>query len=63
MLGGQPWAEDRLLSVVAGYQAVTDWHRRRPEDPDPVEEPGTGSSRPSSDRGRIDASDVMDLAE
>lgn len=63
MLGGQPWAEDRLLSVVAGFQAVTDWHRRRPEDPNPVEGPGTGSSRPSSDRGRIDASDVMDLAE
>lgn len=30
ILGGQPYAEDRLLEVVAGYQDVTDWHRRRP---------------------------------
>jgi amidase/aspartyl-tRNA(Asn)/glutamyl-tRNA(Gln) amidotransferase subunit A len=34
MLGGQPYAEDRLLSLAAAYQAVTDWHRRRPADPD-----------------------------
>ncbi len=33
ILGGQPFAEDRLLSVAAAYQAVTDWHRRRPADP------------------------------
>jgi hypothetical protein len=26
ILGGLPYAEDRLLSVVAAYQAVTDWH-------------------------------------
>ncbi|RJK96392.1 amidase [Vallicoccus soli] len=29
ILGGQPYAEDRLLEVVAAYQAVTDWHTRR----------------------------------
>ncbi|WP_199733636.1 amidase [Micromonospora sp. BL4] len=33
ILGGLPYAEDRLLSVVAAYQAVTDWHLRRPGDP------------------------------
>lgn len=33
ILGGQPYAEDRLLEVVAAYQDVTDWHRRRPELP------------------------------
>lgn len=33
ILGGQPFAEDRLLSVAAAYQAVTDWHHRRPPDP------------------------------
>ncbi|SDZ04431.1 aspartyl-tRNA(Asn)/glutamyl-tRNA(Gln) amidotransferase subunit A [Micromonospora pattaloongensis] len=33
ILGGLPYAEDRLLSVVAAYQAVTDWHWRRPANP------------------------------
>ncbi|MET8828484.1 amidase family protein [Streptomyces sp. NPDC004610] len=33
LLGGQPYEEDRLLEVVAAYQAVTDWHTRRPADP------------------------------
>ncbi|SCF13227.1 aspartyl-tRNA(Asn)/glutamyl-tRNA(Gln) amidotransferase subunit A [Micromonospora haikouensis] len=33
ILGGLPYGEDRLLSVAAAYQAVTDWHRRRPADP------------------------------
>lgn len=33
ILGGQPFAEDRLLSVAAAYQSVTDWQHRRPADP------------------------------
>ncbi|MEU6041476.1 amidase [Actinomadura sp. NPDC047616] len=33
ILGGGPYEEDRLLEVVAAYQAVTDWHLRRPADP------------------------------
>lgn len=33
ILGGQPFAEDRLLSIAAAYQSVTDWHHRRPADP------------------------------
>jgi Asp-tRNA(Asn)/Glu-tRNA(Gln) amidotransferase A subunit family amidase len=36
ILGGQPFAEDRLLSIAAAYQAVTDWHHRRPADPAPL---------------------------
>ena len=49
MLGGQHWAEDRLLSLVAAYQSVTDWHLRRP--PDPVD------SLDPADTGGADASD------
>jgi amidase len=33
IIGGQPYAEDRLLALVGAYQAATDWHRRRPADP------------------------------
>ncbi|HEY8514715.1 MAG TPA: amidase [Candidatus Binatia bacterium] len=33
ILGGMPYAEDRLLSLVAAYQDVTDFHLRRPPDP------------------------------
>ncbi|MFD2082439.1 aspartyl-tRNA(Asn)/glutamyl-tRNA(Gln) amidotransferase subunit A [Actinopolymorpha cephalotaxi] len=33
ILGGLPYGEDRLVSVVAAYQAVTDWQWRRPADP------------------------------
>jgi Asp-tRNA(Asn)/Glu-tRNA(Gln) amidotransferase A subunit family amidase len=36
MLGAPPFGEERLLAVAAAYQSVTDWHRRRPPDPDPV---------------------------
>jgi aspartyl-tRNA(Asn)/glutamyl-tRNA(Gln) amidotransferase subunit A len=36
ILGGQPYEEDRLLEVAAAYQAVTDWHTRRPADPVPA---------------------------
>jgi len=33
ILGGLPYAEDRLLSLVAAFQAVTDFHLQRPADP------------------------------
>lgn len=33
IFGGMPYSEDRLLSLVAAYQAVTDFHLRRPPDP------------------------------
>jgi Asp-tRNA(Asn)/Glu-tRNA(Gln) amidotransferase A subunit family amidase len=35
IIGGQPYAEDRLLALVAAFQSATDWHRRRPADPAP----------------------------
>ncbi|MDQ7908164.1 amidase [Phytohabitans sp. ZYX-F-186] len=34
-LGAPPFGEERLLAVVAAYQAVTDHHLRRPPDPTP----------------------------
>jgi aspartyl-tRNA(Asn)/glutamyl-tRNA(Gln) amidotransferase subunit A len=49
ILGGAPYEEDRLLEVVAAYQAVTDWHWRRPADP-----PAT-TFRTRSTAPRIDA--------
>lgn len=45
MLGGLPYAEDRLLSLAAAFQSVTTYHRRRPADPDDV---------PSEDRMRVE---------
>lgn len=33
IFGGMPYSEDRLLSLVAAYQAVTDFHTVRPPDP------------------------------
>ncbi len=33
MFGGMPYGEERLLSLVAAYQAVTEWHTRKPADP------------------------------
>lgn len=33
VLGGPPFAEERILSVIAAYQATTDFHFRRPPDP------------------------------
>ena len=32
-LAAPPFGEERLLAVVAAYQAITDHHRRRPADP------------------------------
>jgi aspartyl-tRNA(Asn)/glutamyl-tRNA(Gln) amidotransferase subunit A len=33
ILGAAPYAEDRLLAVVGAYQAITNWHLRRPPEP------------------------------
>jgi len=68
ILGGLPYAEDRLLSVVAAYQAVTDWHWRRP--PNPPAAPGTRAARgaaaattPDATRGRLTAEQVAELTQ
>lgn len=57
VFGGLPWAEDRLLSLVAAYQDVTEWHRRRPEDPSVEAPPAPGA------RGRIDVWEVDAFGE
>lgn len=43
ILAGAPYEEDRPVEVVAAYQAVTDWHTRRPADPpaDPLTDAAT----------------------
>lgn len=62
LFGGMPFAEDRLLSLAAAWQSVTDFHRRRP--PEPVlDEPQPAGS----DRGgrplRLDVIDVWETGE
>ncbi|MGI9627578.1 MAG: amidase [Longimicrobiales bacterium] len=53
LIGGKPFGEERLLSLVAGYQAVTDHHKKRA--PDPVSQaPGSQPEYP----GRLDVFDV-----
>jgi Asp-tRNA(Asn)/Glu-tRNA(Gln) amidotransferase A subunit family amidase len=65
ILGGQPFAEDRLLAVAAAYQAVTDWHLRRPanpagESPEPISVDPSKSRKPfsKSARGNVAAAPV-----
>ncbi|HEV2779392.1 MAG TPA: amidase [Actinophytocola sp.] len=55
ILGGPPFAEDRLLAVAAAYQAVTEWHHRRPPDPTPTPSPATPP--------RLTALDVLDTMQ
>jgi hypothetical protein len=55
IVGGQPYAEDRLLALTGAYQAATDWHLRRPADPAPV--------RALASRPRLTAEDVERLTE
>jgi Asp-tRNA(Asn)/Glu-tRNA(Gln) amidotransferase A subunit family amidase len=33
VLGGPPFSEERILSVIAAYQATTTFHQQRPPDP------------------------------
>jgi Asp-tRNA(Asn)/Glu-tRNA(Gln) amidotransferase A subunit family amidase len=39
VLGGAPFSEERILSVICAYQVLTDWHTRRPPDPTVTAEP------------------------
>jgi hypothetical protein len=61
ILGGKPFGEDRLLAVAAAYQAVTEWHRRRPADP--VLPAASARTKQAGDRGRILAHEVPDLMQ
>jgi Asp-tRNA(Asn)/Glu-tRNA(Gln) amidotransferase A subunit family amidase len=72
ILGGLPYAEDRLLSVVAAYQAVTDWHWRRPPNPPAAASAARTAAlgakavpAPAADptRGRLTAAQVADLSQ
>ncbi|MGH2945689.1 MAG: amidase [Solirubrobacteraceae bacterium] len=56
IIGGQPYAEDRLLALVGAYQAATDWHRRRPTDPAAV-------VAARAERPRLTAEDVERLTQ
>jgi Asp-tRNA(Asn)/Glu-tRNA(Gln) amidotransferase A subunit family amidase len=58
ILGGLPCGEDRLLSVVAAYQSVTDWHLRRPADP-----VRAGGPAGPADRGRVRMEEIMTTGE
>jgi Asp-tRNA(Asn)/Glu-tRNA(Gln) amidotransferase A subunit family amidase len=64
MFGGLPWGEERLLSLVGAYQAVTDWHHRRPSDPGAVGGDagglGEGAGAASAPAPRLDVHDVME---
>jgi hypothetical protein len=65
ILGGKPFGEDRLLAVAAAYQALTDWHHRRPADPAgvPLAKTGTDSTAKADTRratGRVQAQAVQD---
>jgi len=59
MFGGLPWGEERLLSLVAAYQAVTDWHTRRPADPDMGAAGSPGQKTMPAAPRRLDVHDVM----
>ncbi|MEU4695155.1 amidase [Actinoplanes sp. NPDC023714] len=59
ILGGAPYEEDTLLSVVGAYQAVTDWHWKRPADP-AVPAATARALKTTDDRGRLSADDVLD---
>nr|MDT0662957.1 amidase [Micromonospora sp. DSM 115978] len=61
ILGGLPYAEDRLLSVVAAYQAATDWHWRRP--PDPVAGPASAARTMTATPPRLTAEEVADQSQ
>ncbi|PZF84629.1 amidase [Jiangella anatolica] len=59
ILGGRPYAEDRLLSVGAAYQAVTGWHHQRP--PDPVASPAARTL--AAARPRLTAAEAAEQSQ
>ena len=58
IIGGQPYAEDRLLALAGAYQAATAWHLRRPADPAPAP-----AARAAADRPRLTAEEVERLTQ
>lgn len=62
LFGGMPFAEDRLLSLAAAWQSVTDFHRQRPPEP-ALDEPAPAGSRPGRQPLRLDVIDVWETGE
>jgi len=60
MLGGTPYSEDSLLTIAAAYQQATDWHLRRPANPDHLRPDAPSGPRSP---GRIDLLDVMEFGQ
>jgi Asp-tRNA(Asn)/Glu-tRNA(Gln) amidotransferase A subunit family amidase len=60
LLGGMPFAEDRLLSMAAAWQSVTDFHRSRP--PEPVVDEPAPAGREAAPL-RLDVLDVWEQGE
>ena len=46
IIGGLPYGEERMLALIASYQALTDWHLRRPPDPTATAATTTRASAP-----------------
>lgn len=61
ILGGMPYSEDRLLSLAAAYQAVTDFHTRRP--PDPVLATTTAAKLAAAGELRLTAEEAEVLSQ
>ena len=61
IIGGMPYSEDRLLALAAAYQAVTDFHTRRP--PDPVLAAPAAARLAAVDELRLTAEDAEVLSE
>jgi Asp-tRNA(Asn)/Glu-tRNA(Gln) amidotransferase A subunit family amidase len=62
LVAAPPLGEERLLSVAAAWQAVTDWHLQRPPRlPDEEQASRDGLSRPPARRLGVEA--VSELAE
>jgi Asp-tRNA(Asn)/Glu-tRNA(Gln) amidotransferase A subunit family amidase len=62
IIGGAPYEEDRLLEVAAAYQAVTDWHTRRPADPGATAKTKTADQRRPSTGARLSAEQAAALS-
>jgi Asp-tRNA(Asn)/Glu-tRNA(Gln) amidotransferase A subunit family amidase len=62
LAAGLPFGEERLLALASAWQAVTDWHRRRPLR---LSEEEQARARPTTEksRGRLGVGAVAELAE
>jgi Asp-tRNA(Asn)/Glu-tRNA(Gln) amidotransferase A subunit family amidase len=59
IIGGRPYDEVRLLSLVAAFQAVTDFHTQRP--PEPTETASLATLRSSAPEIRVTPEELYEL--